>query len=189
VKRTLAALGCVLVFATAHAAPAATTTYDVEVLVFENRLPSLEGGELWTRDNAQATKPDAGESVTVGESFPADASFVSTAAALDRNGGYRVLLHRRWRQTAEEKSATKAVRLRNAEGKLDGTLRFYTSRFLLVDLDVVLQDKGEGVSNLNYRLSDHRRVKPQEINYFDHPKLGVLLKVTPVAKEDDGGGK
>ncbi len=177
-KRILAVLGCVFTIA-AHGAPT-TTTYDIEVLVFENQLPTLEGGELWTRDNAHAPKPDFADATTVGEGMT-DAAFAAAIAALQKDGGYRVLLHRRWRQTAEEKSATKAVRLRNTEGQVDGALRFYTNRFLLVDLDVVLQDKASG--ELSYRLSEHRRVKPQEMNYFDHPKIGVLMRVIAAGKE------
>src|SRR5207237_9513085 len=42
VARILAVFACFFVLS-ANAAPA-TTTYDVEVLIFENKLPALEGG-------------------------------------------------------------------------------------------------------------------------------------------------
>jgi hypothetical protein len=155
----------------------------VEVLIFENRLPALEGGELWTHDEERTPKPDFSEAVSIGESFPAEAGLKSAADTLARDGGYKIVLHRRWRQAAEEKSATKPVRLRDAEGQLDGALRFYTSRFLLVDLDVMLKETGGAASELTYRLSEHRRVKTQETYYFDHPKLGVLLRVTAAGKD------
>ena len=182
VKRILVAVACLFVVA-AHGAPTATT-YDVEILIFENKLPDLEGGELWTHDNAHTPRKPEFADATVIDDGASDATFTAAVSALERNGSYRVLLHRRWRQAAEEKSATKAMRLRDKDGTVDGTLRFYTNRFLLVDLDVVLRDKTLPTNDeLNYRLSEHRRVKPQEMNYFDHPKLGVLLRVVAAGKE------
>ncbi len=181
VKRILALFGCLFI-ATVHAAPA-TTTYDVEVVVFENRLPQLEGSELWTRDNVHTPIADLADAITAAEA-PAGKSNLSVAAtALERDGSYRVLVYQHWRQTADEKSATKPVRLRNTDGQLDGTLRFYLSRFLHVDLDLALQEKGAATGELSYRLIENRRIKTQELNYFDHPKFGVLLRVTSAGKE------
>ena len=179
-KRILALLGCFFL-PPVYAAPA-TTAYDVEVLVFENRLPQMEGGELWTRDNARTPLVDLTDAITAGEAPTADSSLIAAAAALDHDGSYRVLVHQHWRQTAEEKSATKPVRLRNADGQLDGTFRFYLSRFLHVDLDLALNEKAAG-TDMHYRLSEHRRIKTQELNYFDHPKFGVIVRVTSAGKE------
>src|SRR2546427_6219058 len=113
VKRFLAVLGCFFV-AVAHAAPA-TTTYDVEVLVFENRLPTLEGGELWTRNRLRASIPEIAEAVATGETPASNSTLTSAAAALERDGNYRVLVLQHWQQTAEAKSAVKPVRLRSAD--------------------------------------------------------------------------
>lgn len=165
-----------------YAAPT-NTTYDVEVLVFENRLPQLEGGELWTRDNARSPIADLADAITA-DGAPAEDSALSAAAtALERDGNYRVLVYQHWLQNAEEKSATKPVRLNNTDGQLDGTFRFYLSRFLHVDIDLTLQEKAAATGELNYRLSEHRRIKTQELNYFDHPKFGVLVRVTSAGKE------
>ena len=187
-KPFLALLGCLLVSVVSHAAPA-VTTYDVEVLVFENMLPELEGGELWTRDAAaEPSKVDVTGAILVDQLVPAESVLATAASTLQRSGTYRVLTHRRWRQTAEEKSATRPVRLRNPDGQLDGTLRFYVSRFLHVDVDLLLQEQTavidqSAVFGVDYRLTEHRRVKTMDINYFDHPKLGVLMRITPVGKE------
>ena len=177
-KRILALLACLVPFCADAAAPAATT-FDIEVLVFENRLPELDGGELWTRDNKRAVISDVAEAVNA-EAAPSDNTLDLAAAALEREGHYHVLVHRRWRQNVEEKSATKPVRLRSSDNQLDGALRFYLSRYLYVDLDLGLLDKTAGATELNYRISDHRRVKTQDLNYFDHPKFGALVRITPV---------
>lgn len=39
---------------------------------------------------------------------------------------------------------------------------------------------------LRYRISEDRIMKNGEIRYYDHPKIGVIAKVTRVEEEDDG---
>lgn len=183
-KRIIALFGYLFLTAmlpAANGAPA-TSAYDVEVLVFENHLPDLDGGELWTHDKSRPA-PDFSDAVTGPNSISGDSFLGTAAAALQKDGGYKVLSYRRWRQTADEKSATRPMRLRDSDGNLDGAVRFYMSRFLHVDVDVVLKDTTAPEGELSYRLSEHRRIKTQEINYFDHPKVGVLVRVTPAAKE------
>ncbi len=178
----IALFSCVLA-ASAYAVPA-NTAYNVEVLIFENRLPALEGSELWTRNNTRTPIAEFADATPTTEISGTESFLSMAASALEKDGNYRVLVHRRWRQAAEEKSATRAMRLRNGDGQVDGAMRFYMSRYLHLDLDVVLQDKtAAAAGDLQYRLSEHRRIKTQEINYFDHPKFGVLVRVTSVAKE------
>jgi len=74
------------------------------------------------------------------------------------------------------------VRIRGGDNTLDGTLKFYLSRFLHVDVNLALSADGNP-SDQPYRIVDHRRIKTQEINYFDHPKFGILLKVVQIGKE------
>ena len=138
-KRFFAILGLVLLAVPLSALPAASTTlYDIEVLVFENSQPGLEGGEAWKElrkelgDIEQAATP---------EGAPAPDSALSQAAgALERGGQHRILVHKRWQQNADAKSATTPLRLQSANNELDGTLRFYFSRFLRVELNLALQD-------------------------------------------------
>ena len=179
-KRFFAILGLVLLAVPLSALPAASTTlYDIEVLVFENSQPGLEGGEAWKElrkelgDIEQAATP---------EGAPAPDSALSQAAgALERGGQHRILVHKRWQQNADAKSATTPLRLQSANNQLDGTLRFYFNRSLYVELNLALQDP-RGTSGVKaFHLNEHRRVRPQEIHYFDHPKLGALVRVTAVA--------
>ena len=181
-KRLFAILGLALLAAQSPALAAATTTlYDVEVLVFEHRQPGLEGGEAW-----QDIRKELGdlEEAALPESEPAPDSVLSqAAAALERGGQHRVLAHKRWQQNADAKSTTTPLRLRSVNGELDGTLRFYLSRFLYVELNLALQEGRREAGAKPYQLAEHRRVRPQEIHYFDHPKLGALVRVTAVAAD------
>ena len=88
-RRLFAILGLLALAAPLPAAPTASTTlYDIEVLVFENSQPGLEGGEAWKEfrkelgDIEQAATP---------EGAPASDSALSQAAgALERGGQHRI---------------------------------------------------------------------------------------------------
>lgn len=170
-----------------HAAPVATNMYDVEVVVFENRLSDLENGELWARDPEKSAAAGKDESVSAGENPPADSALSAAAAALEKSGRHHVLARLRWQQSAEAKSVSKPVKISNTAAGLDGSLRFYLSRFLILELNLALREaqsggmlsgaaeKGAAV----YRLNEPRRIKVSETHYFDHPKFGALVRVSP----------
>ena len=174
----------------ATALQAAGTTgnvYQVELVVFENRLPSLEGGEIWSHDQVKTEIADTAEAVSTGVT-PAPNSPLSAAAdALEKSGRHHVLAHLTWEQNVDAKSVTKPVKIDDPTDGLSGTLRFYLSRFLFVDIDLALKEQasggllgGTGQEAPVYRLDDHRRVRIAEINYFDHPKFGALVRVAPI---------
>lgn len=171
-----------------HAAGTTGNVYQVEVVVFENQLPSLEGGEIWSHDTVKTEIADAAEAVSAGAT-PAPNSPLSAAAdALEKSGRHHVLAHLVWEQNVDAKSVTKPVKIDDSAGDLGGTLRFYLSRFLFVDIDLALKEQaagggltgGAGQDAPVYHLDDHRRVRIAEINYFDHPKFGALVRVAPI---------
>ena len=171
----------------AYAAAPATNVYEIEVVVFENRLPDLEGGELWARDPDKSATADMNEAVSVGEKPAADSTLSATAAALESSGRHHVLAHLRWQKSDEAKSVSKPVKVVSTDGALEGALRFYLSRFLLVDVNLTLRETvsggmsaGAGQIAPAYRLTEARRVKSSETYYFDHPKFGALVRVSPV---------
>ena len=103
-------------------------------------------------------------------------------AALEKSGRHPVLAHLRWQQSAEAKSLSKPVQIGSAAGILDGSLRFYLSRILIVELNLALREMQGGGAAENatmvYRLNESRRIKVTESHYFDNPKLGALVRVT-----------
>jgi len=172
--------------APAAAAPSAPAAYEVEVVVFENRLPDLEGGELWTWSSKKTPAPtDA-----VAPPAPAGGSeLANTVATLQNDPRYRVLLHQRWVQPAEAKAATKPVVVQAPDREVDGILLFYVNRFLHVELSLGFQpprgvlgsEPAAEPTGALYRINEQRRVKSQEIHYFDHPKFGALVRIVPAA--------
>lgn len=165
-------------------------TYNVEVLVFATRLPQLEGNELWTRETADAVAPDSTDAQAPNPAAP-PGILAAAANDLAKDGRFRILAYYSWIQTADAKSASKPIRLSGTNAKnpdeLTGTLRLYLSRYLHLDLNLNYTEKTSdaGVSNagtgmITYRIDEQRRVKSQETHYFDHPKFGALIRLTPV---------
>jgi len=162
------------------------STYEIEVVVFENRLPDLVGDELLAKEadtrilklEGVAT-PDAAVSETY--LYPAITNL------LERDGHYHVLAHQHWQQTIDAKTIAKPVKIvGDNPAELEGIVRFYMSRFLHLDIDLLYHQAapaGAQSGEVVYRLTEQRKVKSQETHYFDHPKLGVLVRVMPVEKE------
>jgi hypothetical protein len=162
------------------------TSYDIEVLVFENNLPELIGEELFARDVKPLTARDLDKAVPP-DSPLADSLLGVAAGQLSKDGHYRLLAQARWQQTLDPsgKAAVKPVRINaGKDDELDGTVRFYMSRFLHLDVQLLFREPGSSASTpLTYRISEQRRVKSQETHYFDHPKFGVLVRIMPVEKD------
>jgi hypothetical protein len=171
------------------AAPATTNTYEIEVVVFENRLSDLEGQETWPRTQPESSVAEKDEMLVAGEKLLPESPLWEAAVALEKSGRHHVLTHLRWQQSAEAKSISKPVKIASETGELDGSLRFYLSRYLIVDLNLNLRIPpstgffgvlGQEKEDTVFRLREPRRIKVSDINYFDHPKFGALVRVSPV---------
>lgn len=176
------------------------TYYQVEVLVFQNKLPDLEGGELWSAERVDHTIKGLAEGVAPNKT-PSDGSPLSRARTrLESEGAYRILAHKFWVQEARPESETHGYAVSDDSQLLSGLVKFYISRYLHVRLDMLLLDLeasgGTGVpehadrasadsnnATLAYRISERRRVRSDEIYYFDHPKFGVLVSVSPIKSD------
>lgn len=172
----------------AHAAAPSPTAFEVEVVVFETRLPDLEAGELWTLSTKKPA--DAPEAIAPPAVAAGGSELSAAVTALQNDQRFRVLTHQRWVQPAEAKAATKPVLVRSGDREVDGTLLFYVNRFLHVELNLGFQPprgvlgSSAPVAEPNgalYRINEQRRIKSQEVHYFDHPKFGVLVRVAPAS--------
>lgn len=173
------------------AATPAPGAYEVEVLVFEQRLPDLEANEQWTTGR-ELPIPTVGDAITLGAT-PLGADLSAAAAGLQNDARYRVLLHRRWVQGADGKTTSKSILLGSENEELFGYLRFYMSRYLHVELNLVFRPGGGAVgteqNDVGFRLIEQRRIKSLENHYFDHPKFGALVRVSPAATAALGGDR
>jgi hypothetical protein len=108
------------------AAPSPTTdkesTYEVEVLVFENQLPDLQGGELLTRDTAKPVRPIS-DTAQPPENIPGESYMVPTITTLlQKDGHYRILAHARWLQSVDAKTVADPVRITSGSPTNPGEL-------------------------------------------------------------------
>lgn len=166
--------------------------YIVEVLIFKN-LQNNEENEIWTQTispevfaSLENARPLSGD-ITPGQEL--STAFEKMAST----GNYLLVTHKRWVQVARPKEDERLIRITKANEGLDGTVHFYRDRFLHLDLNLILGEDTVPVASLetsggankekqqdNFIIKEKRKVRSDMINYFDHPKFGVLITVSPL---------
>ena len=134
---------------------------------------------------------------------------------LERLDVYEPVMHFGWTQATWPEEQTEAIPLHllaRPPAELNGELTLYLSRFLHLVVDLQLEapesmasnvDARERLGNIGmagellnevsvqpaayYRIQENRILKNGELRYYDHPKFGVLAKVTRVEEEEDTG--
>lgn len=179
-----------------------------EDIEFVEKLPEEPGEEL-------EPLPDV-ELVMLDE---ADFQLGDIMDRMNRLDVYEPIMHFGWTQATWPEEQTEAIplqRLAPAPAGLDGELTLYLSRYLhlVVDLQleasddmVINQDEVEQLGDITvgdllngmetqpgelpayYRIQENRILKNGELRYYDHPKFGVLAKVTRVEDEEEDSGE
>ncbi|MDA8389537.1 MAG: CsiV family protein [Gammaproteobacteria bacterium] len=179
-RRIIAFLIATLLPLPVWAASAASTLYEVQVLIFANHIRHLDGGEQWAQDPNPAI---AGlhHALQPSHGLPPGSPLLTAEERLARHPRYTVLAARSWVQNAVALHKTRAVRIKSrGNGHLNGVVRVFQWRLLHVSLNLryhhgsLLGDTSEPV----YRLIQNRPVALNRINYFDNPKFGALVLVT-----------
>lgn len=157
-------------------------------------------------DNAVELLPPAGPQVTPAAFQQLDASRLQLTPQVKRltaGNRYRVLLHTGWRQPLQENgpgtpvyisSLPRSARPGNnpetvPESYVDGVITLLLTRYLHfkahlvytnpeVDLarQISQQDNSSAVIE-RFVMKESRRVKRQELHYFDHPYFGMVARV------------
>jgi hypothetical protein len=157
----------------------AADAYVVEVLAFESRTPDSSGEYFPASPAAPVDWTPAAPSVVQ----YTGAGLSAVAATLAKHPAYRLLFSSSWQQPLAERSAAPAVPVvppdpQRFVAELTGTLRLYEAPPLLfVEADLLFTPTAEPTS---YRLREKRRVKLNELHYFDHPHFGALVRVSRV---------
>jgi len=177
--------------------------YDIELLIFQN-LVQNDAGEVWPRDYStwfdEAAEAPATATPTTAPPTAPDVTWLPESSyhlkaerdAMRRSQGYRPLAYLAWRQTLVERSEALPLRLpatanRNA-AYVDGTVRVAVERYLHLYLDLQLhlpasavsaQEGSSDVEVPEIRLTEQRRMRSNEIHYFDNPRFGVIALITP----------
>jgi len=130
-------------------------------------------------------------------------------SALKFSKQYRPVLHMAWQQPGYGASRARNVQIRKEEGlisedgievpliKVDGVVKIRSTRLLHVDVDLAWffqsvpesfllfgPQPNEGENTYRYaRIKESRKIKLNEVHYFDHPLFGVLIQVSRLGTE------
>lgn len=175
-----------------------------EVFPPEIRPTEAEGIAEITADEKVRRHPDA---VGLTPVFLSEAEFTLTDVArrLELLDAYAPIMHVGWTQAGFPLADTDPLDLSVfgavPEG-LNGSLTLYLARYLHLVVDLTMDGSPESVAvefddepaysltdiappvgPVYYRIQEDRIVKNGELRYFDHPKFGVVAKVTRVENE------
>ena len=107
---------------------------------------------------------------------------------LRRLQAYDPVMHFGWTQATWPKEDTRPIplhRFGRPPANLDGSLTLYLGRFLHLVVDLELGAANE--APVYYRIEEDRILRSGELRYYDHPKFGLLAKVTRVEEREDTG--
>jgi hypothetical protein len=163
-----ALVGAALSLVALTALPQTPSLYTVEMVVFRNDGTT---GALPAADTPAAATDD-GIEVT-----PAETSKLNAAVAKLRKAGITVLAHVAWTQGPTAfalRQGVTADRLGVGNG-LVGKVYLLRGKFLDLGVDLTFEQGGQ-----LYRINEMRDIKANDIQYFDHPAVGVIAIVTAV---------
>lgn len=141
-------------------------------------------------------------------------TLTDVASRLERLDVYRPIMHFGWTQVTRPEEETQPIELQALaqppEG-LDGSFTLYLSRYLHLVVDLTLEQE-PGVAEpiaiddtssvfrdsrggatydelqplpVRFRITEDRIFKSGDLRYFDHPKFGVLAKITRVEEPEE----
>lgn len=142
-------------------------------------------------------------------------TMTDVASRLERLDVYRPIMHFGWTQVTRPEEMTRPIELRELADPadvLEGSFTLYLSRYLHLVVDLSIEgasdlvepvavgdpatahrDDGAAPSYdaarsypVRFRIFEDRIFKSGDLRYFDHPKFGVLAKITRVEAADGG---
>lgn len=171
----------------ALAAP--TRNYNVEILIFSHFTPETLQSQSWT----PVTTHDLGGAP---QKITPALELQHEKNVLQRNSQYQVLFDGSFKEawSGNQSSIAIPIASETAYGKLSGLMTItlsqyfdvHTNIFLTTSTNLLKQIDPTGYfSHLNqptfsFQLSENRRMRSSELNYLEHPVIGVLIKIVPV---------
>ena len=152
--------------------------YQIELIVFSQSMPNTEVFEQatqstqWPSDLTELSAYKKPEVTTLDDSY----------AVLSKDATYQPILHVAWVQPEGKDGLNAPVHIQSADGKLNGYVQMQQGQGLQMTVDLELTSNssdgfGKGVV---YRLNEKRSIKLKEVYYLDHPKFGVVAKISDI---------
>ena len=172
--------------------------FEVEIVVFETL--ALKG---WTEEFWQDNLPifDFGEDDTITPPRIKPKYFLlnDEVSKMTRRMGYNILFHQAWVVDALPEKDAKPIYIsalpdEDYKSRLEGSLRFYKSRYPHIEANLELERKiplvirPDFAKNQNmqedllpefwrFQLKESRKIKTGQIHYLDHPIFGALVEI------------
>lgn len=166
--------------------------YQVELIVFE-QLDTITD-EQWPHMEKQQTASLLPNMATMQIQPATTKSLDHIVESLEASPQYQARYHRAWLQPIADKENALAINIHSANKLIEGSLKLYKAIYLHAALDLwLVQNVGitnswsdvspEGVdinAPRNPNLVESRRIRSKKLYFFDHPKMGAILQLTPV---------
>jgi len=147
--------------------------YKIELLIFSQTGVS---SEVFDQMDSTIVWPDRLIRLSaIQKVSPQYLNLSSIYAVLARNQSYHPLLHTAWIQSVRKNHLSTAVQITGGEGRINGFVRIQRGHLLHLISDIEYSNGG-----VIYRINEKRRFKLNEIHYLDHPKFGLLIRISPV---------
>jgi len=166
--------------------------YHVELIVFEqlDTITDEEWPEMAEIQPAKLTPAMATKLIQPAE----NETLLNSATRLNRSSQYQVHYHQSWQQPILKKFNAKTVGVNSEDNMVVGSIKLYKSTYLHAALDLWLKENSVSVSSWsdvspdgdaielprNPNLKESRRIRSKKMYFFDHPKLGAVLQLTPI---------
>jgi hypothetical protein len=192
----LALLACAAVAPSFAQTAASPRVYTVEIIVFRNNT-GAGGPEDWSVKPI-ARRPDKPDALVAGRFVQAIAAsqfqLKEVATRLQNSSSFQPIAHFAWQQTASSWGSGAGFTIAKLAGNVPGLtgiiyLEAKDYLHLGMTLNYTTSSPPAGLAaapGTTFVLSESRRVKSFERNYFDHPAFGVIALVTPVNRETGG---
>jgi hypothetical protein len=192
----LALLACAAVAPSFAQTAASPRVYTVEIIVFRNNT-GAGGPEDWSVKPI-ARRPDKPDALVAGRFVQAIAAsqfqLKEVATRLQNSSSFQPIAHFAWQQTASSWGSGAGFTIAKLAGNVPGLtgiiyLEAKDYLHLGMTLNYTTSSPPAGLAaapGTTFVLSESRRVKSFERNYFDHPAFGVIALVTPVNRATGG---
>ncbi len=162
--------------------------YKVELIIFTNEGVSAEqwdfGSEATTKKLTQHNKSSARSREPVNPIGLSNLANIRTRIA--QSSDHRILKTLSWTQSSASYANSPLIRVDSPGYQLDGTVRVYAPNLLFTEFNLryhpgVISPPQFAMPDIEqYFLQEKRRLKLEEVHYFDHPKFGAVLTVRPI---------
>jgi Peptidoglycan-binding protein, CsiV len=148
--------------------------FHIEVLVFSHSLPTTE---VFDQVDSRIQWPKALTELAAYQQTGQKA-LKDGAMALFKQAPYQAIAHHAWLQPGVG-NALLPVHIQSEDGRLDGFVQLSKTNplELIVDLEQKSAQPDRSGKYFLYHINEKRLLRPNEVQYFDHPKIGVLAIV------------